>query len=58
MKIDTDQRCAACVDAVVADARLLRESNGWVIGADARRHWVRDGAGVCGEKVLKWETHE
>lgn len=52
--METELRCGACIDKVVAEPKLLNGSNGWVIGADGARHWVRDGAAVCGETVLNW----
>ena len=52
--MNTELRCSACVDAVVKDHKLLYGSNGWIIGADALGHWVRDGAAVCGQVVLDW----
>lgn len=55
--MDTELRCLDCINKVVKDTRLLHGSNGWILGADGKRHWVRDGAAVCGTaKVLDWKN--
>lgn len=48
-----DPKCPKCFDAVVADAKLLRDGD-WRLGEDARFHWrqLYASKGVCGVAVL------